>query len=86
VSDGALNDLWRAISLEYPGLRMTNVFQVSQAIHVAATFGIADLLEDSPRSEDDLAEILRTHGPTLDRLLRALSNVSVLTETDATLA
>jgi hypothetical protein len=35
-------------------LRMTNAFQVSQAIHVAATLGIADLLEDEPRSADDL--------------------------------
>jgi len=67
-------------------LQMTNAFQVSQAIHVAATLGIADLLEDGPRREDDLAETPGTHGPTLDRLLRALSNVSVLTETDATSA
>jgi predicted transcriptional regulator len=67
-------------------LRMTNALQVSQAIHVAAILGIADLLEDGPRSEDDLAEPLGTHGPTLDRLLRALSNVGVLTETYATLA
>ena len=29
-------------------LRMTNAFQVSQAIHVAATLGIADLPEDGP--------------------------------------
>lgn len=33
-------------------LRMTNGFQVSQAIHVAATLGIADLLADGPKSAD----------------------------------
>lgn len=50
-------------------LRMTNAFQVSQAIHVAATLGIADLLEEGPRSADDLAEATGTHAPTLYRLL-----------------
>ena len=29
-------------------LRMTDALQVSQAIHVAAILGIADLLEDGP--------------------------------------
>ncbi len=32
--------------------RMANAYQVSQAIHVAATLGIADLLWDGPRSVD----------------------------------
>src|SRR5215210_1014980 len=61
-------------------LRMTNAFQASQAIHVAATLGIADLLEDGPRSADDLAEATRTHAPTLYRLLRALASVGVFAE------
>lgn len=63
-------------------LRMTNAFQVSQAIHVAATLGIADLLEDGPRSADELAETTGTHAPTLYRLLRALASVGVFTEDD----
>jgi hypothetical protein len=61
-------------------LRMTNAFQVSQAIHVAATLGIADLLEDGPRSIDDLAQATGTHAPTLYRLLRALASVGVFAE------
>jgi O-methyltransferase domain/Dimerisation domain len=61
-------------------LRMTNAFQVSQAIHVAATLGIADLLEDGPRSADELAGATDTHAPTLYRLLRALASVGVFTE------
>lgn len=61
-------------------LRMTNAFQVSQAIHVAAALGIADHLGDGPRSVEDLAEATRSHAPTLHRLLRALASVGVFAE------
>jgi O-methyltransferase domain/Dimerisation domain len=61
---------------------MTNAFQVSQAIYVAATLGIADLLKDGPKSTDELAETTHTHAPTLYRLLRALASVGIFTETD----
>jgi hypothetical protein len=61
-------------------LRMTTAFQASQAIHVAATLGIADLLEDGPRSVDELAQTTGTHAPTLYRLLRALASVGVFAE------
>lgn len=63
-------------------LRMTNAYQVSQAIHVAAALGIADLLENGPRSADDLAEATGTHAPTLYRVLRALASVGMFAETD----
>ena len=33
--------------------RLANGYQVTQAIHVAATLGIADLLRDGPRDSDD---------------------------------
>ena len=46
-------------------LRRTNAFQVSQAIHAAATLGIADLLEDGPRSAEELAEAMGTHAPLI---------------------
>src|SRR4051794_31611088 len=59
---------------------MSNAFRVSQAIYVAATLGIADLLEDGPRSVDELAGATDTHAPTLYRLLRALASVGVFTE------
>jgi hypothetical protein len=61
-------------------LRMTNAYQVSQAIHVAATLGIADLLEDGPKSADELSQATNTHAPTLYRLLRALASVGVFAE------
>ena len=62
--------------------RMTNAYQASQAIHVAATLGIADLLKDGPRSADELAEATGTHAPTLYRLLRALASVGVFAESN----
>jgi hypothetical protein len=61
-------------------LQMTNAFQASQAIHVAATLGIADLLKDGPRHVDELAQTTGTHAPTLYRLLRALASVGVFAE------
>jgi hypothetical protein len=60
--------------------RLTNGYQVTQAIHVAATLGIADLLHDGPRDSDALAQDTATHAPSLHRVLRALSSVGVLHE------
>lgn len=62
--------------------RLVEGYQVSQAIHVAATLGIADLLADTSRTSDDLATSTGTHPPTLYRLLRALASVDVLRELD----
>jgi hypothetical protein len=56
--------------------------QVSQAVHVAASLGIADLLADGPRESDDLAAQTDTHASSLYRLLRALAAVGVLHEED----
>jgi hypothetical protein len=50
---------------------------VSQALHVAATLGLADLLRDGPRTVDDLAKRSAAHGPSLYRLLRALASTEV---------
>lgn len=56
---------------------MVNGYQVSQALHVAATLRISDFLASSPRDATDLAEVTATHGPTLLRLMRALESVGV---------
>jgi hypothetical protein len=61
-------------------LGLINGFRVSQAIHVAATLGIADLLKQGPRSSDDLAAATGTHVDALYRLLRALASVGVVRE------
>ena len=60
--------------------RMVDGYQVSQAIHVFATLGIADLLADASRPSDELAAATGTHPPTLYRLLRALASVEILHE------
>jgi hypothetical protein len=62
--------------------RLINGYQVSQAIYVAATLGIADLLKDDSRTSDELAVATETDPPTLYRLLRALAAVGVLHEED----
>ena len=55
---------------------------ISKPIHVAAEFGIADLLRDKPMSVEKLAQRTETHAPTLFRLLRALSAVGIFAEID----
>jgi len=61
-------------------LRLINGYQVSQAIHVAATLGIAEQLADGSRTVGDLAAATATDAGTLHRLLRALTAVEVLHE------
>ena len=60
--------------------RLVNSYQLSQAIHVAAVLGIADLLADGPRSSDELAAATETDRRALYRLLRALAAFGLLHE------
>ena len=60
--------------------RLVDGYQVSQAIHVAATLGLADKLAEGARSSAELAQATGTHAPSLYRLLRALASVGVLRE------
>lgn len=53
---------------------------VSQAIYVVAKLGIADLLEDGPKTSDSLARFTGVHPRSLYRVLRALSSVGVFAE------
>jgi hypothetical protein len=57
-------------------------YKVSQAIGVAATLGIADLLADGPRTTADLAAATATHPGALRRLLSALASADVLRTED----
>jgi SAM-dependent methyltransferase len=63
--------------------RLLYGYQVAQAIHVAATLGIADLLADGPRTSDDLAVATGSHPSALYRLLRGLASVGVFREDDS---
>jgi O-methyltransferase/methyltransferase family protein len=62
--------------------RLVNTYQLSQAIHVAAVLGIADLLTDGPRSSDELATATETNPGALYRLLRALAAFGLFHEDD----
>jgi hypothetical protein len=48
--------------------------------NVAAELGIADLLKDSPRTIDNLAQATGAHPPSLYRLLRLLASEGVFIE------
>lgn len=60
--------------------RMIVGYRLSQAIYVAATLGIADLLKEGPRSVEDLARSAKAHGPSLYRVLRLLASEGVFEE------
>jgi hypothetical protein len=53
------------------------------AVRVAATLRIADHLVEGPLTADDLAALTRANADALDRLLRHLTTVDVLTRDDA---
>ncbi len=63
-------------------MRLISGFQVSQAISVAATLRIADLLSSGPRSSEDLAAATETDPSALYRLLRALAAAGIFRETE----
>jgi hypothetical protein len=51
-----------------------------QAIHVAAKFALADLIAGGPKSIEELADATHTHGPSMARLLRALTSLGIFAE------
>ena len=63
-------------------LQMIAGFWVSRALYIAATLGIADLVQDQSRTATELAVATSTHAPSLYRVLRALASVGVFAEDD----
>jgi SAM-dependent methyltransferase len=63
-------------------LQMLNGKWITQAVSVAATLGVADLLKDGPRDVEELAKATSTHADSLYRLLRALTSVEIFAETE----
>jgi hypothetical protein len=61
-------------------LQMAAGSWISQAIHVAAKLGIADLLADAPKSRSELAVATETNELNLYRVLRTLCSVGVFCE------
>ena len=69
-----------AVSPSMTMLQMATGCWVSQAIHITAKLGIADLLQDGAKSSDELAVATQTHAGALYRLLRALASLGVFVE------
>ena len=60
--------------------RMIVGYRLSQALHVAAKLGIADLLAEGPRRAEDLAGVTGSHPSSLFRVLRLLASEGVFEE------
>jgi hypothetical protein len=55
---------------------------ISKPIYVAAKLGIADHLDDGPKSIQHLARLVDAHAPSLYRMMRALACVGIFYEND----
>src|SRR5262245_10230517 len=64
-------------------IQMATGHWVSRIVHLAAKLNLADRLADGPRSAEELAGPTKTHAPSLYRLMRALANLGILTESAA---
>lgn len=67
-------------------MRMIAGYRVSQALYVAATLGLADLLDSEPLTVQELADATAVDASALGRVLRALASVGVFAETDGRFA
>lgn len=61
-------------------LEMANAIFVSRVLWVTAELGLADLLAAGPRSAEELAATAGLHAPSLQRVLRALGMLGVVSE------
>lgn len=61
-------------------LQLVNGYQITQAIHVAVMFGLADYVTSEPRPLEDVADEVGVDRSALYRLVRALSTVGVFEE------
>lgn len=56
---------------------------VTKALQAVAELGIADLLEDSAKTAEDLARLTSTNPSALFRLLRALAGNEIFRQNDS---
>jgi hypothetical protein len=75
-----------AVSTETPSpiamLQLISGFWISRCIYIAAKLGIADLVNDGPRTVAELATATATHAPSLFRVMRALASVGIFSQDD----
>jgi len=60
--------------------QMMSGFRVTQLIYVAAELGIADLLQDAPKSADELACLVEVDSEALYRVMHGLASIGVFTQ------
>jgi Dimerisation domain len=58
-------------------MQMIAGFWVSRTVYGASTLGLVDLVNEGPKSADELATVTGTDGRAMYRLLRALASVGV---------
>ena len=58
-------------------LELIQMRLISEAIHVAAVLGVADLLADSPKTVEELAAATEVTAPSLRRVMRALASFCI---------
>lgn len=77
--DGAVG-CWEGRTVADELLSLIWGYRVSQAIHVAAVLGVADLVAEAPRTASELAEATGSDAGALRRVLRALAAYGVAAE------
>ena len=75
ANDGIDAAVQRGTSID-PHL-LTGGLIISRSIYVAVKLGIPDLLADGPKAIDELARLTKSHAPSLLRVLRLLSALSL---------
>ena len=63
-------------------VQMAMAHWVSRIVHLTAKLGLADYLADGPKSAEELAAPTATLAPSLYRLMRTLSSLGILTESE----
>ncbi len=66
-----------------PGASLTDMIwglAISQALYVAARLAIVDHLQDGPKTAHEIAAAIGAHELSLQRLLRVLTTIDILTE------
>jgi len=59
---------------------MANGYCQAKALQVAAELGVADLIAETPKTADQLAQTVRANSDALYRLLRALASLGIFKE------
>lgn len=68
------------LAAEAQVIQMSMAAIVSRVINVAATLKLPDLLNDRPRTADELALLTATHAPALYRVMRTLASLGFFAE------